>query len=103
MYTDYYKLRAEPFLLTPDERFYFESSVHAQAMAHLTYGLKRGEGFIVITGDVGAGKTTLVKRLIAKIDPNKVVAARVVTSFLWGHVLVGGGAAAGGLRDFPAD
>ena len=56
MYTSFYKLRAEPFLLTPDERFYFESSVHSQAMAHLTYGLKRGEGFIVITGDVGRGQ-----------------------------------------------
>lgn len=103
MYTDYYKLRAEPFLLTPDERFYFESSVHAQAMAHLTYGLKRGEGFIVITGDVGAGKTTLVKRLIAKIDPNKVVAAHVVTTMLSGHDLLRMVAAALGLRDLPAD
>jgi type II secretory pathway predicted ATPase ExeA len=41
MFTKFYNLRAEPFLLTPDERFYFESSVHAQAMAHLTYGLTR--------------------------------------------------------------
>ena len=103
MYTEYYKLRAEPFLLTPDERFYFESSVHAQAMAHLIYGLKRGEGFIVITGDVGAGKTTLVKRLIAKIDPNKVVAAHVVTTMLSGHDLLRMVAAALGLRDLPAD
>jgi type II secretory pathway predicted ATPase ExeA len=87
MYTSFYKLRAEPFLLTPDERFYFESSVHSQAMAHLTYGLKRGEGFIVITGDVGAGKTTLVKRLIATIDPSKIVAAHVVTTLLSGHDL----------------
>src|SRR5579864_2229592 len=103
MYTDYYKLRAEPFLLTPDERFYFESSVHSQAMAHLTYGLKRGEGFIVITGDVGAGKTTLVKRLIAKIDPKKVIAAHVVTTLLSGHDLLRMVAAALGLRDLPAD
>jgi len=103
MYTDYYKLRDEPFLLTPDERFYFESSVHSQAMAHLTYGLQRGEGFIVITGDVGAGKTTLVKRLIAKIDPNKVVAAHVVTTLLSGHDLLRMVAAALSLRDLPAD
>ena len=103
MYTDYYKLRDEPFLLTPDERFYFESSVHSQAMAHLTYGLQRGEGFIVITGDVGAGKTTLVKRLIAKIDPNKVVAAHVVTTMLSGHDLLRMVAAALGLRDLPPD
>lgn len=103
MYTDYYKLRDEPFLLTPDERFYFESSVHSQAMAHLTYGLQRGEGFIVITGDVGAGKTTLVKRLIAKIDPKKVIAAHVVTTLLSGHDLLRMVAAALGLRDLPAD
>src|SRR5882724_5391949 len=103
MYTSFYKLRAEPFLLTPDERFYFESSVHSQAMAHLTYGLKRGEGFIVITGDVGAGKTTLVKRLIATIDPSKIVAAHVVTTSLSGHDLLKMVAAAFGLRDLPSD
>jgi putative secretion ATPase (PEP-CTERM system associated) len=103
MYTSFYKLRAEPFLLTPDERFYFESSVHSQAMAHLTYGLKRGEGFIVITGDVGAGKTTLVKRLIATIDPSKIVAAHVVTTMLSGHDLLRMVAAAFGLRDLPSD
>jgi len=103
MYTDYYKLRDEPFLLTPDERFYFESTVHSQAMAHLIYGLQRGEGFIVITGDVGAGKTTLVKRLIAKIDPNKVVAAHVVTTLLSGHDLLRMVGAALGLHDLPAD
>jgi general secretion pathway protein A len=103
MYTSFYKLRAEPFLLTPDERFYFESSVHSQAMAHLTYGLKRGEGFIVITGDVGAGKTTLVKRLIATIDPSKIVAAHVVTTMLSGHDLLRMVAAAFGLKDLPTD
>jgi putative secretion ATPase (PEP-CTERM system associated) len=103
MYTSFYKLRAEPFLLTPDERFYFESSVHSQAMAHLTYGLKRGEGFIVITGDVGAGKTTLVKRLIATIDPSKIVAAHVVTTSLSGHDLLRMVAAAFGLKDLPSD
>src|SRR6185312_5576836 len=103
MYTSFYKLRAEPFLLTPDERFYFESSVHSQAMAHLTYGLKRGEGFIVITGDVGAGKTTLVKRLIATIDPSKIIAAHVVTTMLSGHDLLRLVAAAFGLRDVPQE
>lgn len=96
-------MRAEPFLLTPDERFYFGSTVHSQAMAHLTYGLTRGEGFIVITGDVGAGKTTLVKRLIATIDARKIVAAHVVTTLLSGHDLLKMVAAAFGLRDIPQD
>lgn len=103
MYTSFYNLRAEPFLLTPDERFYFESTVHAQAMAHLTYGLARGEGFIVITGDVGAGKTTIVKRLIATIDPQQIVAAHVVTTLLAGHDLLRMVAAAFGIKDLPQD
>jgi general secretion pathway protein A len=103
MYTKFYKMRAEPFLLTPDERFYFGSAVHSQAMAHLTYGLTRGEGFIVITGDVGAGKTTLVKRLIATIDARKIIAAHVVTTLLSGHDLLKMVAAAFGLRDIPQD
>ena len=103
MFTKFYNLRAEPFLLTPDERFYFESSVHAQAMAHLTYGLTRGEGFIIITGDVGAGKTTLVKRLIATIDANRIIAAHVVTTLLSGHDLLHMVAAAFGLENLPQD
>ena len=103
MYTDFYKLRAEPFLLTPDHRFYFDSSVHSQAMAHLTYGLSCGEGFIVITGDVGAGKTTLVKRLCASIDRQRIVAAHVVTTRLDGADLLRMVAAAFGLKELPSD
>jgi general secretion pathway protein A len=103
MFTKFYNLRAEPFLLTPDERFYFESTVHSQAMAHLTYGLTRGEGFIVITGDVGAGKTTLVNRLIATIDANRIIAAHVVTTLLSGHDLLHMVAAAFGLENLPQD
>lgn len=103
MFTKFYNLRAEPFLLTPDERFYFESTVHSQAMAHLTYGLTRGEGFIIITGDVGAGKTTLVKRLIATIDPTRIIAAHVVTTLLSGHDLLHMVAAAFGLENLPQD
>ena len=103
MFTKFYNLRAEPFLLTPDERFYFESTVHSQAMAHLTYGLTRGEGFIIITGDVGAGKTTLVKRLIATIDQSRIVAAHVVTTLLSGHDLLNMVAATFGLENLPQD
>src|SRR3954468_16876675 len=101
MYTSFYKLRAEPFLLTPDERFYFDSSVHSQAMAHLTYGLSRGEGFIVITGDVGAGKTTLVRHLIATIDANRIIPAHVVTTMVQGDDLLRMVAAAFGLKEVP--
>lgn len=103
MYTSYYNLKAEPFLLTPDHRFYFESSVHSQAMAYLSYGLDRREGFIVITGDIGAGKTTLVKRLCASIDPHNINAAHVVTTLVSGSELLRMVAAAFGLTDLPSD
>lgn len=82
MYTDFYKLVAEPFQLTPDHRFFFGSSVHSQALAHLSYGLQQGEGFIVITGDIGAGKTTLVSQLLATLDSRKYITAKVVTTQL---------------------
>ena len=103
MYTEFYRFHGEPFLLTPDHRFYFESSVHSQAMAHLTYGLNRGEGFIVITGEIGAGKTTLVKRLCATLDTQKIIVAHVVTTQLDGSDLLRMVAAAFGLKDIPRD
>jgi putative secretion ATPase (PEP-CTERM system associated) len=80
MYTEFYGLKALPFQLTPDAVFYFDSKVHAKAMAHLKYGLQQGEGFIVITGDIGAGKTTLVERLCATLDPSRYVIAKVTTT-----------------------
>ena len=64
MYTDHYGLTAAPFQLTPDARFWFESGTHKKAMAYLGYGLAQNEGFIVVTGDIGAGKTTLVGHLM---------------------------------------
>jgi general secretion pathway protein A len=101
MYTEFYGLKVEPFLLTPDHRFYFESQVHEQAMAHLMYGLSRGEGFIVITGEVGAGKTTIVQRLCATVDRNEVVAAHVVTTLLSGAELLRMVCSAFKMRDVP--
>ena len=82
MYTDFYGLTGRPFQLTPDPRFYFDTHTHRKAMAYLTYGLAQGEGFIIITGDVGAGKTTLVGHLMETIDKSKLVAAKVVTTQL---------------------
>lgn len=84
MYTDFYKLKALPFQLTPDHRFFFGSSVHNKAMAHLTYGLNQGEGFIIITGEVGAGKTTLVGYLLSTLDAERYIAAKIVTTQLGG-------------------
>ena len=80
MYTDHYGLTAAPFQLTPDPRFWFESGTHKKAMAYLGYGLAQGEGFIVVTGDIGAGKTTLVGHLMDSIDPARVQAFKIVST-----------------------
>jgi general secretion pathway protein A len=77
MDTDFYGLTDRPFQLTPDPRFYFASQTHRKAMAYLGYGLAQGEGFIVITGDIGAGKTTLVGHLMATIDRARLTAIQI--------------------------
>jgi putative secretion ATPase (PEP-CTERM system associated) len=80
VYEKYYKFSGIPFQLTPDSRFFFGSSGHSRAIAHLVYGLAQEEGFIVITGEVGAGKTTLVEQLWSQLDRNTYIMARVVTT-----------------------
>lgn len=80
MYNDFYKLSGKPFQLSPNPRFFFGSSGHQKAIAYLQYGLNQGEGFIVITGEVGAGKTTLIGHLLAQLDPAKYLAAKLVTT-----------------------
>lgn len=80
MYDKFYHFDGIPFLLTPDSRFFFGSSGHSRAIAHLVYGLAQEEGFIVITGEVGAGKTTLVEQLWSQLDRQNYVIARVVTT-----------------------
>ena len=80
MYNDHYGLTGRPFQLTPDPRFYFDSATHRKAMAYLGYGLAQGEGFIVVTGEIGAGKTTLVGHLMASVDPTRVNAVKIVST-----------------------
>ncbi|MBV9841174.1 MAG: AAA family ATPase [Sphingomonadaceae bacterium] len=80
MYTDYYGLSGRPFALTPDPRFYFDSSSHKTAMAYLGYGLAQGEGFIAITGEPGTGKTTLVGHLMATIDKARLNVIKLVST-----------------------
>jgi putative secretion ATPase (PEP-CTERM system associated) len=82
MYESFYKLAGKPFQLNPDPSFYFASRGHKRAMSYLEYGLHQGEGFIVITGEIGAGKTTLVKNLFRRVDPNSFVAAQLVSTQL---------------------
>ncbi|MDB5692891.1 MAG: ral secretion pathway protein [Alphaproteobacteria bacterium] len=88
MYTDYYGLTERPFQLTPDARFWFESRTHKKAMAYLGYGLAQGEGFIVITGEVGAGKSTLVAHLLATIDRERLNAIHIASTQVDGDDLL---------------
>ncbi|MCK9261930.1 MAG: XrtA-associated ATPase, partial [Azoarcus sp.] len=75
-----FKFRGKPFQLNPDPAFFFGSRGHRRAMAYLEYGMHQSEGFIVITGEIGAGKTTIVRSLLEHLDPDKVVAANLVST-----------------------
>ena len=88
MFDDFYGLTGRPFQLTPDPAFYFESLTHRKALSYLGYGLAQGEGFVVITGEIGAGKSTLVAHLLTTVDPARLTAAQIVTSKLDGEELV---------------
>ena len=82
MYESFYGLTTRPFQLNPDPSFYFSSKQHRRAKAYLDYGVLRNEGFIVITGEVGAGKTTIVRGLLESLNANEVVAAHLVSTQL---------------------
>lgn len=101
MYQKFYRFSGVPFLLTPDSRFFFGSSGHSRAIAHLVYGLAQEEGFIVITGEVGAGKTTLVEQLWSQLDRSTYVIARIVTTQVSGDDLLRLVMANFGLGDTP--
>jgi general secretion pathway protein A len=82
MYESFYGLTGKPFQLNPDPAFYFGSRGHKRAFAYLQYGVYQSEGFIVITGEIGAGKTTLVRSLFEQLDRDRLVAAQLVSTQL---------------------
>jgi len=78
MFESHFGFTASPFALNPDPGFYFASKGHGRALAYLQYGVHQREGFIVITGEIGSGKTTLVRTLLAGLaEGGEVVAAQV--------------------------
>ena len=81
MYKEFFGLKDNPFDLTPDSHFLFPSKKHQEALAHLTYGIEARKGFILITGEVGAGKTTLCRALLSRVNEN-VEVAFVLNSYL---------------------
>jgi general secretion pathway protein A len=68
MYLDFHRFREKPFNLTPDPRFVFLSKNHKEAFAHLLYGIQNRVGFIALTGEVGSGKTTILRTLLSQLD-----------------------------------
>ena len=88
MYETYYGFKEKPFQLSPDPRFFFASNHHQRALSYLQYGLDQGEGFIVITGPIGTGKTTIARNLLNNIGDSSIVAAQLVTTKLNPHELL---------------
>ena len=74
MYAPYFGLSRDPFSLAPDPRFLFMSERHREALAHLLYGVKGGGGFVLLTGEIGAGKTTVTRCFLQQLPPQCVVA-----------------------------
>src|SRR5262245_50627015 len=74
MYTGFFGLHEKPFAITPDPRYLFLSERHAEALAHLLYGINEAGGFIQLTGEVGTGKTTVVRSLLGQIPKDAQVA-----------------------------
>jgi len=83
MYTDFYRLKELPFKITPDPKFLYYSASHQEALAQMLFGVQARRGFVVITGEVGTGKTTLIRSLLEQLDAN------TQTAYLY-HAILGG-------------
>ncbi len=80
MYEAFYKLTAKPFRLSPDPQFFYPSAGHKRALSYLLYGLNQAEGFVVITGAPGTGKTTLAHKLLSQNDAQSVIVAHLAST-----------------------
>lgn len=82
MYEEYYGFIEKPFSITPDPKYLYRSESHANAFELLQYAIDRHEGFAVITGDIGTGKTTLCRALLEQTDKRTFTALLLNPSFL---------------------
>ncbi|MEM6640222.1 MAG: AAA family ATPase [Pseudomonadota bacterium] len=80
MYEEYYKFRGRPFQLTPDLKFLYPSPGHKRALSYLHYGLEQAEGFVIITGNIGTGKTLLITTLLAELQDQEIATARIAAA-----------------------
>ena len=87
MYESHFGLSGKPFKLSPDPTFFYGSPHHSKAISYLRYGLESGEGFIVITGPVGTGKTTIARSLLSSLD-DSITAIQLVTTHLSPDALI---------------
>src|SRR3546814_19214710 len=79
-YTEFFKLREYPFNLTPDLRFYYRSQSQRRALSYLSFGLSKGEGFVVITGEIGAGKTVFIDYFLSNLPKNNAITATIAST-----------------------
>jgi general secretion pathway protein A len=87
MYSDFYGFREAPFNITPDPRFLFFSDRHREAFNHILFGIRERKGFIQITGEVGAGKTTVCRAILEELGP-AVRTALILNPYLTGSQLL---------------
>src|SRR5215203_151452 len=81
MYEKHFHLRERPFALSPDPDYLYPSKVHQEALSYLRYGIEGHAGFVVITGEIGSGKTTMLQALLGRLDRN-ITVARIVNTML---------------------
>jgi general secretion pathway protein A len=97
MYTTFYGFSESPFSVTPDPKFLYLTPSHRDALAHLEYGIREGKGFVVLTGEVGLGKTTVLRAFLERVPENVVTAMVLSTNLSFKQLLYLA------LRDFGAD
>ncbi len=90
MYCDFFGFTEKPFTITPNPHFIFLSSIHREAYARLLYGVDSHAGFIALTGEVGTGKTTLLRTLLTQLDPEKYKIALIFNSCVSAEQLLAG-------------